>query len=1087
MPTWMPMEIGKLNVPAVAATDGREQFSSRRLFVKDPLTNIDFLIDTGADISVIPVSVGEPTEGPPDFTLAAANGSGINIYGSKVLKLDFGLKRNFIHPFYVASVNKPIVGADFIHKFGLLVDIRNRKLIDPKSGLNSIGEILVNDNTPTPTSSAIESCEFAILLKEFPSITKEMNFLESPTKHNIVHHIHTQGHLPVSRARRLDPLRLKAAKDEFAYMQKVGICQPSSSPCSSPLHMAPKKENTWRPCGDYRRLNSITTPDRYSIPFISDCDAEMEGCTILSKLDVVRSFHHVPIAEEDVHKTAIITPFGLFEFPRMCFGLRGASQTYQRFMNLVCHDLDFLYTYIDDILVMSKNKEEHLKHLRILFERLEKYGLHINASKCVFGVPVIDFLGFQISKDGVKPSPSRVSAIVDLKSPTSVKEVQGFLGMVNYYHRFLPSIAHVLTPIHAHITLLINGSKTKKRKKPKVDIPSSENCPSSPISPKPRPLPFSWPDECEQAFQSAKQILSKSVLLAHPRKSAEFCIVTDASDFAIGAVLQQKSEKGWEPLAFFSKKLTDPQRRYSAFDRELLAIYKGIEHFRYFVEGREFHVKTDHKPLTTALFSKTDRNPRQARHLDYISQFTSDIRYVKGVDNVVADTLSRPTIDGVDFVTPGLEDLARSQTEDQELLSLRNSQSDQSSIKLRPITIPASNLVVWCENSSGKDRPFVPQKDRIAVFQSIHGLSHPSIRNTRRKVTEKFFWPKMSSDVNRWARACVPCQKNKVIRHTKSKVEKISMPSARFTHVHMDIVGPLPSSNGFLYLLTIVDRFTRWPEAYPMRDMTAKTIAEIFVREFIPRFGVPKKVTTDQGRQFEGKLMEELFHLLGAKRIRTTAYHPQANGMVERFHRTLKASLRASGNSANWSRELPFTLLGLRTSFNEDLQASPAEMVYGQTLCVPGELSTESPSNVEPSEFARDLSNRMKSIRPTDPRPASCKVHVPRTLEHCEKVFVRVDRVRVGFEEPYEGPFLVIRRLRKSFIVDRSGTHANISIDRLKPAFDDVSANEASWKAQTHRKTRRVKFSLTSLIQEFDTELPVTRMVRDDMNTGKVW
>ena len=282
----------------------------------------------------------------------------------------------------------------------------------------------------------------------------------TPVNHTVVHHITTNGTLPVSRYRRLNPNKLKAAKEEFEFMTQLGICQPSSSPCSSPLHMAAKSDpNEWRPCGDFRQLNSITIPDRYPLPHIHDFSSNLNGCKVFSKVDLIRAYHHIPVAPEDVFKTAVITPFGLFEFNRMPFGLRNAGQTFQRFMNQVTQGLDFVFVYVDDILIFSKTEEEHEEHLRMLFKRLLEYGLRIKASKCLFGVSCLDFLGYEINADGIRPSRERVEKIKDFPEPKSIKQAQRFVGMVNYYHRFIPHIAQKLACIHAHLAQVVNRKK----------------------------------------------------------------------------------------------------------------------------------------------------------------------------------------------------------------------------------------------------------------------------------------------------------------------------------------------------------------------------------------------------------------------------------------------------------------------------------------------------------------------------------------------------------------------------------------------------------------------------------------------------
>ena len=1006
-------EAGKLNSVQPNEAQAVTAPISYRLNIIDRCSGIKFLIDTGAGVSVIPRGKHKTRE--TSTKLYAANGTEIRTYGERTLRMNLGLRRSYIWNFIIADVKMAILGADFLARHNILVDLGRRRLIDNLTNVTSIASV---DTSDEPSIKLINGDNpFAKLLEEFPNITRSNILPNHEVKHKVKHFIETNGPPVYARARPLPPDKYALVKKEFQKLIDLNICRPSSSPWASPLHCVKKKNGELRLCGDYRRLNNITVPDRFPIPRLQDFTYVLHGMKMFTKIDLVRAFNQIPMNEADIVKTAIITPFGLFENLKCSFGLRNSAQTFQRFMNVVLQGLDNVFCYIDDILIASKNEKEHQEHVRTVLKRLDDNGITINVQKCEFKKTTVEYLGYQVDEKGITPLAERTQVISEFKRPDTVQQLRRFLGMVNFYRESTPHAAKHQAQLNKY---LIGAKKNDKTS-------------------------ITWNDVSSQAFQECKDAVKAAITLAHPAPEAQLFLASDASDTGVGATLEQRIDGKLQPLGFFSKNLNETQRKYSTYDRELLGIYLATKHFRRLIEGRDTTICTDHKPIIYAFGKNANTKneiPRRVRQLDYIAQFCNNIQHIPGEKNSVADWLSR--IEAISCPNEiDYNELALSQEKDQEAKGFLR-QNDT----VKKIHFPGVDKPIICDTVNDQLRPFLTQKFREIAFKIVHGIAHPGIRGTRNLITQRFIWPRMHTDIKLWTQACIACQKAKVTRHTRTQLEKFDS-AGRFDHIHIDFVGPLQIAQGCRYVLTIIDRATHWLEAVPLPDQTAETTAKALYENWITRYGCPERITSDQGANFESNLFRQLTQVLGIKKLRTTSFHPIANGILERAHRTLKAAIMARQNSVNWIDEMPTVLLGMRAAVRQDTGTSAAELTFGRTLRLPGEFIAPTEERKMDATFVDRLQQHLSDLaaKPTRQYKRN-NVFVHPDLEDCTHIFLRDDQVRRPLQPPYLGPYPVITRTNKTYEVTINNKKRIVSADRVKPAFYVSPTNDDNTRAE---------------------------------------
>jgi hypothetical protein len=699
-------------------------------------------------------------------------------------------------------------------------------------------------------------------------------------------------------------------------------------------------------------------------------------------------YWQVSIQEQDREKTAFSTSNGLYHFTVMPFGLVNAPSVFQRLMNLVLANVPNVLVYIDDVIIYSTTWETHLQQLETVLQRLEEARLVIKLSKCTFASPSVTYLGHIISKNGIQPDPTKLTAIKNYPIPANSKDVRAFMGLSNYYRRFINDFANISVPLNALL---------------------KKNC------------KFVWTKSADKAFNQLKERLMSAPILQFPNFNKTFYLQTDASNYATGAILMQMDDdnNNEHVIAYYSKTLNPAQTNYATTEKEALAIVQAIQAFRPYLYGRQFVVLTDHNPLQCLSSGKASTNGRLQRWSMLLQEYDFKIQYKKGSLHTNVDVLSRTIIpnnnnnnnsnnnnninknnikqesndnDNISLNAVVLQNsdmygstIAETTTEQIKIQTLSNLQHDDEECQqvlayLQKETttnssyqINATGLIEHVSeiNKEKVIQILAPKRIRNDIMKWFHDTTvggHCSYRRMYDRIRLKYYWKNMLQDIKQWCDMCDLCLRKKQTTRPPSIPIMSAAPAVEpFYRVGYDILGPLPTTNkGNKFVLVMTDHFSKYVEASALPNQQATYVGTELVEKVIVRHGPPVEILSDRGSNFMSGVMKQVYKLMNIKKLNTTSYHPSTNGQVERFNKTLctMLSMFINEHQNNWDELLPYVIYAYNTTPHSTTGYSPYQLIYGRVPALPIDrmyLTTEQTmQDIDLYEFTRLMKERIK-------------------------------------------------------------------------------------------------------------------------------
>lgn len=892
--------------------------SDCRPFIKIRLLGEDVfaLLDSGASITCIGsqaaknfIESGEKYH-PLNECVKTAGGGEHRIVGYIEEEIEFrGIARKMTIYIIPDLCQNCYLGADFFSEFGLLEKILESFCVesDPVQGCPEMHKL-----------SSEEQNRLRSIISLFPSYEEEGLGRTKLLTHNIELYPDTrpikQRYFSVSPA---VERKLHSEIDRMLELRVIELAPPNCS-WSSPVAMV-EREGKVRLCLDSRKLNGVTVKDAYPLPKIDGILSRLPKARYISSLDLKHAFWQIELEESCRNYTAFTVPNRpLYRYVVMPFGLTNAPMTLCRLMDLVIPPQlrEMVFVYLDDLLLISETFEDHLQLLARVAQLLRGSGLTVNISKCKFFMREVKYLGYIIGEGVMKPDPSKVSAILDMHPPRTVRELRRFLGIVGWYRRFVDNYASLTAPL---------TDLTSKRRQ------------------------FIWNEEAQTSFDDIKKVLTTAPLLVTPDFTRPFVVQCDASTSGVGGVLSQEDEEGIErPIAYFSHKLNRAQRNYSITELECLAAVLCIQKFRGYIEGHPFKVVTDHASLRW-LMRQTDLNGRLARWSLKLQSFEFSIEHRRGSLNVVPDALSRlEQIDAMEFEPAPIIDLKSQYFNSPEYEKLRRNIEENAD--MFPDIRIVDNLVYRRVAFANGDplaeslswKLWVPSELTAEVIGNAHCpplASHCGMSKTIEKIRRNLYWPRMSSQIKDFIANCEVCKETKspniILRPPMGAQSKSSRP---FQKLYMDLLGPYPrSTRGNIGLFIVVDNLSKFPLLKPLRKSSASNIVDYLENNVFTVFGVPETIVTDNGPQFRSVVFRNLLSRYGITHIFTAVYSPQANAS-ERVNRSVIAAIRSylDKDQKNWDRNIGMISAALRCAIHGSIGFSPYYVLFGQQMLLHG-------------------------------------------------------------------------------------------------------------------------------------------------------